>query len=119
MERIYKEFLTVQAFIKRFINLMLVLNVILLVNRGQKGVIQTLANGAIIVEEIDFALVSKKDVAGTLAQQSLVALAVQHMAAGNQGVFYNFFQLVEVVRGDVVRLDVTGKSETVFCTPTP
>jgi hypothetical protein len=40
---------------------------------------------------------SKKDIAGALAQQSLVALAVQHMAAGNQGIFYNFLLLVEVI----------------------
>jgi hypothetical protein len=61
---------------------------------------------------------SKKDIAGALAQQSLVALAVQHMAAGNQGIFYYFLLLVEVIRGDVVRLDVTWESETVFHTPT-
>lgn len=83
-------------------------------NLGQKGVIETLANGATVVKEINFALVPEEDIALAIAEQGLVTLGVQDVAAGDQGVLEHFLSLVEVEAGDVVRLDVTSESETVI-----
>jgi len=47
---------------------MVIYNEKVIMNLGQKGVIETLANGATVVKEINFALVPEEDIALAIAE---------------------------------------------------